>query len=120
MEDKLLEMISVRVRIHYLDFPGFCIADAYKMVYQGCMGPGHAITDPEAVKEWLDDEWESIEASSHEGIYSDMTVHTQVYRINLRAAKVFGISKASTLIFISGSSCFNQSNHPPRELPPHP
>lgn len=97
MNDELVEMILGRVRIHYLDFPGFCIADAYKLVYQGCMGPGHAISDLEAVKQWLDREWESIEASSHEGIYSDVTIHKPVYRINLRAAKAFGISKSVIL-----------------------
>ena len=93
MDNELLETITGRVRIHYLDFPGFCIADAYKLIYQGCMGPGHAISDPEAVKQWLDREWESIEASSHEGLYADVTVHRPIYRINLRAAKAFGITK---------------------------
>lgn len=93
MEKELLEKISIRIQIHYLDFPGFCIADAYKLVYQGCMGPEHAITDPGAVKQWLDKEWESIEASSHDGLYSDVTVHSPVHRINLRVAKAFGISK---------------------------
>ena len=92
-----MERISGRVRIHYLDFPGFCIADAYKLIFQGCMGPEHAISDPEAVKQWMDREWESVEASSHDGLYADVTVHAPVYRINLRAAKAFGISREKIL-----------------------
>ena len=92
-----MEKVSGRIYIHYLDFPGFCIADAYKLVYQGCMGPGHAIADPEAVKQWLDREWESIGASSHDGLYSDVTIHFPVHRINLRAAKFFDVSKGRIL-----------------------
>ena len=104
MEKELLDKISMRVYIHSLDYPGFCIADAYKLVYQGCMGPEHAITSPEAVKQWLDKEWDSVEASSgsgllteastHDGLFADVTVHTPIYRINLRAAKAFGINKS--------------------------
>lgn len=57
------------------------------------MGPEHAITSPEAVKQWLDKEWDSVEASTHDGLFADVTVHTPIYRINLRAAKAFGITK---------------------------
>ncbi len=93
MDKQLLELINFRFSVHYKDFPGFCIADAYKLLYQGCMGPEHAITSPDAVKQWLDREWEEIEASSKDGLFADVTVHTPVYRINLRAAKAFGITK---------------------------
>ena len=93
MEAELLEKIVTRVYIHYLDYPGFCLADAYKLIYQGCMGPEHAVSSPDAVKEWMDKEWESIEASSHDGLYSDVTVHMPVHRINLRAAKFIGVPK---------------------------
>ncbi len=89
-----MDKISMRIYIHSLDYPGFCIADAYKLVYQGCMGPEHAITSPEAVKQWLDKEWDSVEASTHDGLFADVTVHTPIYRINLRAAKAFGITKS--------------------------
>ena len=61
------------------------------------MGPEHAITSPDAVKEWLDNEWEEIEASTHDGLFSDITIHTPIYRINLRAAKAFEITKDQIL-----------------------
>lgn len=88
-----MEKVIWRISQHYNDMEEFHLADAYKMVYQGCMGPEHAITDPEAVKLWLDSEWKEIEASSSEGLYVDLSIHQPVYRINLRAAKVFGITK---------------------------
>lgn len=117
MDNELLELVSTRVRIHYLDFPGFSIADAYKLVYQGCMGPEHAISDLDAVKQWLDREWDSIEASSHDGLYSDTTIHSPVHRINLRAAKAFGISKEIILErFIGTADKFQKRPDLLREL----
>ena len=94
MENNHVEKALALMRLHYLDFPEFMIADAYKLAYQGCMGPEHAVSDLDAVKQWLDKEWESIEASSSEGLYSDITIHMPIYRINLRAAKFFGIAKS--------------------------
>ncbi len=88
-----MEKVIWRMSQHYNDTEEFRLADAYKMVYQGCMGPEHAITDPDAVRQWLDKEWEGIEASSSEGLYVDLSIHQPVYRINLRAAKAFGITK---------------------------
>ena len=97
MDKQLLEQIDFRISVHCKDYPGFRIADAYKLIYQGCMGPEHAITSPDAVKQWLDKEWEEIEASTQDGLYADVTVHTPIYRINLRAAKAFGITKDQIL-----------------------
>ena len=97
MDKQLLELINFRILVHYKDMPGFCIADAYKLIYQGCMGSEHAITSPDAVKQWLDKEWEELQASTHEGLYSDVSIHIPIYRINLRAAKAFGITKDQIL-----------------------
>lgn len=94
MEQEYLDKILWRLSQHTNDYEGYQLDDAYKLVYQGCMGPEHAITSPDAVRQWLDKEWESIEASSHEGLYSDITIHYPIYRINLRAAKAFGITQA--------------------------
>jgi len=93
MEQEYLEKTLLRLSQQTNDYEGYQLADAYKLVYQGCMGPEHAISDEVTVIKWLDKEWDSIEASSHEGLYSDIAIHAQIHRINLRAAKSFGISK---------------------------
>ncbi len=88
-----LDRIIWRIQQHFLDFPEFRLADAYKLVYQGCMGPEHAASDEDAVWKWLDKEWAGLEPKTGEGLYQDISVHMPIYRINLRAAKALGIKK---------------------------
>ncbi len=93
METVPVEKVIWRMSQHYNDMGEFRLADAYKMAYQGCMGPEHAITGPNAVRQWLDKEWDKIEANSSEGLYVDLSIHQPIYRINLRTAKFFEITK---------------------------
>ena len=92
-----MEKVIWRMSQHYNDMEEFRLADAYKMLYQGCLGPEHAIPDPEAVKQWLYKEWEDVEASSLEGLFVDISIQQPIYRINLRAAKAFEITKGQIL-----------------------
>ena len=101
MEERAVELVSR----HLSTYPKMRIADAYKLLYQACMGPEHAIPDPLSVETWLLEEWESIEigpekesrADPEEDLYEELSLHHPIFRINLRAAKARNIEPSQIL-----------------------
>jgi hypothetical protein len=75
------------VRRHVARYPGARPQDVYKLLYQACMGPEHAMADAGTMMERLAAEWRSLDANPGEELHDDLGVHFPVYRINLRAAK---------------------------------
>ncbi|MBI5001138.1 MAG: hypothetical protein HZB92_06395 [Euryarchaeota archaeon] len=73
------------------------VADIYKLLFQSCMGPEHAITNERAVKNWLSEEWRSIDESEEEPLYDDITINHPVFRLNLAPAKARGIPQGRVL-----------------------
>lgn len=74
--------------------------DIYKLLYQSFHGAEHAVTDSNAAREWLEEEWCSLSIDKPvseriliEPIYIEgMT--PELYRINLAPAKSAGIERS--------------------------
>lgn len=77
---------------HALRYPSWCVADAYKLIYQACMGPKHAATDAEAVRRRLAAEWETVTADSGRPLIEDIGIHAPLWRLNLAPAKASGVA----------------------------
>jgi hypothetical protein len=88
----MTERTMALVGQHLKKYPEMRIADLYKLFYQACMGPEHAITDLEGVQDWLLEEWESVSANRDEELFENITLFHHIYRINLRPAKAGEIS----------------------------
>ncbi len=82
-----MEQAVSLVRRHIASYPESELPDVYKLLYQACMGPEHAVSDPATTKHWLDREWEDIEAADGD-VYEDIAVHSPLYRIHLRPVKL--------------------------------
>ena len=79
------------------------IRDIYKLLFQSFMGAEHAIYDFDSVRNWLYEEWESLDAifpvdkiSLIEPVFiPELT--PELYRLNLASAKAVGISPETVL-----------------------
>ena len=73
-------------------YPESRLADVYKLLYQSCMGPEHAIAGRKAAEAWLIEEWAAVSEGPDEPLYEDITIEQPVLRLNLRPAKARGLS----------------------------
>ncbi len=97
----MTERTVALVNSHKEKYPESRITDVYKLLYQACMGPEHALTNCANVNTWLMQEWDSISKDSEEELYEDLSLHYPVFRLNLRPAKAKNIepSKISEIFF---------------------
>jgi hypothetical protein len=103
----MTERTIALVNEHLEKYPEMRIADVYKLLYQACMGPEHAITDHEGVEDWLLKEWDRVTANKDEDLYENITLFHHIYRLHLRPAKVNDISTSKILeAFISLGEVF--------------
>lgn len=66
-------------------YPEMEIQDLYKLVYQGVMGSGHAISSEESAENWLREEIVSSTCSGiMEELYEEISPDGRVLRVNLR------------------------------------
>ncbi len=66
-------------------YPGMTLQDLYKLVYQGVMGSGHAISSEESAENWLRDEIVSaVSSGGTEEPFEEISPDGRVLRINLR------------------------------------
>lgn len=66
-------------------YPEMEIQDLYKLVYQGVMGSGHAISSEESAQSWLREELHSNSCETGIGeLCEDISPDGRVLRINLR------------------------------------
>ncbi len=83
----MTERTVALVSQHLVKYPEMRIVDVYKLLYQACMGPEHALTDRKSVEVWLLEEWESVSADQDEGLFENITLFHPIFRVNLRPAK---------------------------------
>ena len=87
MEERVMGLV-----IQHLErYPEMRITDVYKLLYQSCMGPGHAMTNCANATTWLMQEWEVVQADEHDKLFEDIAIFHPLYRINLGPAKARGI-----------------------------
>ncbi len=68
-------------------FPESTLQDMYKLLYQGAMGPGHLLNNPESARHYLQQEWNSLFANTQELLTETITPDGKVFRIHLRPLK---------------------------------
>ncbi len=93
----MTERATALVNEHLKERPESRLPDIYKLLYQSCMGPGHAMTNCANASTWLMQEWESIAENSEEELYENISLHYPIYRINLRLAKARNIEPSKIL-----------------------
>ena len=100
--EELIEK-GIKLAIEHAErYPSMRAADVYKLLYQACMGPAHAITNCVNTNTWLMQEWDSVDGNAEEELYEDLSLHYSVFRLNLRPAKAKNIepSKISDSFFV--------------------
>jgi len=81
-----------RLREQVTRYPEMQTDDAYKFVHQAAFGNGHLITDEAADREYLKQEFASVQADSHEPLVEPLTPDGSIVRVNLRPFKAGGVS----------------------------
>jgi len=62
--------------------------DAYKYIYQATRGGEHAAPDRDSAKQWLDDEWTSLDLTlPNEDLWEPLCPGAEIGRLNLRPYK---------------------------------
>lgn len=85
------ERTTALVNEHLKERPESRIPDVYKLLYQSCMGPGHAMTNCANASTWLMQEWKVVRADEHDKLFENIAIFHPLYRINLGPAKARGI-----------------------------
>ncbi len=80
---ELIELIQEHQRAK----KNFAIQDAYKLIYQGVLGVGHILDEPEMAKKYLEQEFSSIPACDDEKLIENISMTGEIVRINLRPYK---------------------------------
>ena len=87
-KNTLIELIKNELRTK----PNFSIQDAYKLIYQGNFGVAHILQNTDHARQYLKNEVNSIEKSNNEPLIEQISVSTNLVRINLRPFKKSGSS----------------------------
>ena len=80
---KLIEVIQQHQQIK----KNFEIQDAYKLIHQSIFGIQHILDDKDKAKNYLQQEFESINADGHEDLIENISVSGKMVRLNLRSFK---------------------------------
>ncbi len=78
------------VKEHLLYRPAMEPIDLYKLLYQGVRGPEHILTDPEAFKERLVEEWDGLDPANGDPLWESIRPDGSLLRLNLRPFKAAG------------------------------
>lgn len=81
--DRLVELI----KFHQQTKSNFAIQDAYKLLYQSVFGVAHMIDNPTKAKTYLQQEFDSIDASIKEPLIEPISPDSEIVRVNLRPFK---------------------------------
>jgi hypothetical protein len=79
-EDK----VAALIRAHVQRYPDMEILDVYKLLHQAAFGPGHAIQNQRAAREWLERESELYAPDASEALVENIHPDGVVVRIHLR------------------------------------
>jgi hypothetical protein len=67
------------------------IEDAYKWTYQATRGGEHAIPDKQSAKQWLDNEWQTLDAPlAGEPLWQPLCKDAAIGRLNMRPYRAGG------------------------------
>ena len=69
---------------HLARYPASEIADVYKLFHQAAFGPGHAIADRKAAREWLEHDLEQAPPEPGEALIESVHPLSAVVRLHLR------------------------------------
>ena len=68
------------------------VRDIYKLLYQGTMGPGHLMANPERARDYLFSEWQLVPIDTEAPLLVPVSPDGSIVRINIAPAKVHNIS----------------------------
>ena len=75
---------------HLARYPAMEPADAYKLLYQGILGPEHLVASPEAFAGQLRAEYSAVEPGESEPLWEPIRPDGALGRVNLRPFKARG------------------------------
>ena len=79
----LQELIAYHTQRH----EGLQPEDVYKLLFQGVLGPEHLLSNPDAAKRYLFDEWQKVDGDHHEELIEEISIDEKYVRVNLRPFK---------------------------------
>lgn len=77
-------MLESILHSHLVRYPAMQIQDIYKLIHQASMGSGHAVTDPESARLWLERELADMGDGIPEPLLDPISADGQIARIHLR------------------------------------
>ena len=87
MHDKELNALNDLIQFQIRNHQNMTAQDIYKLLYQGAMGPKHLLNNPEAAKQYLKQEWDSVEPDREELFFEPVSPNGNVFRVNIRPCK---------------------------------
>lgn len=78
------EAVAALIRVHVQRYNEIDILDVYKLLHQATFGPGHAITNRRAAREWLEREAEIQLPNTNEPLLESVHPEGQTVRLHLR------------------------------------
>jgi hypothetical protein len=78
------EKIAELIQIHTRRYPEMEILDVYKLLHQSVFGPGHAIKNQKAAREWLERESQLFTPNPDEPLIENIHPDGQLVRVHLR------------------------------------
>lgn len=81
--DKIAMLESV-VRSHLVRYPEMQIQDTYKLIHQAVMGSGHAVSNSEAARLWLERELTEMGEGIPEPLIDPISADGEMVRVHLR------------------------------------
>src|SRR5260221_12126626 len=80
VHSKLVALITAHVQ-RYTEID---VLDVYKLLHQAVFGPGHAITNQKAAREWLERESEILQPVAAEPLLESVHPEGSIVRLHLR------------------------------------
>lgn len=78
------EKIAELIQTHTRRYPEMEILDVYKLLHQAVFGPGHAIKNQKAAREWLERESELFVPNTDDPLIENIHPDGQIVRVHLR------------------------------------
>ena len=69
---------------HCERYPKLSVEDAYKLVFQACLGSEHAVANPEDARRWLEQELATLGSGPDEPLIDPISPDGRIVRVHLR------------------------------------
>lgn len=76
--------VEALIQVHVQRYPEADILDVYKLLHQATFGPGHAITNQRAAREWLERECATIRPHTGDSLVESIHPEGRMVRLHLR------------------------------------